>query len=105
MYLAVYITTKNQKEAKKISKILLKERLIACANIVPRIESSYWQKGKVINDSEALLICKTRRGLEDKIISSVKKNHSYSVPCVNFLPIEKGNPDFLKWVDKETRKK
>ncbi len=105
MYLAVYITTKNKNEARKIAKILLKERLVACTNIVPNIESLFWWKGKIANSKEALLLCKTRRGLEDKIIKTVKKHHSYSVPCINFLPVEKGNPDFLRWIDKETRNK
>jgi periplasmic divalent cation tolerance protein len=105
MYLTVYITTKNKNEAKRIAKILLKERLIACSNIVPCIESFYWWKGKIVKDSEALLIGKTRNGLEDKILKAVKKHHSYTVPCVNFLPIAKGNPDYFKWLESETRKK
>mgnify|MGYP001610399562 CR=1 FL=1 len=105
MYLTVYITAKDAKEARKISSALLKKRLIACANIIPKIESSYWWKGKIAKEMEALLLCKTRRGLEDKIIAAVKKYHSYRVPCINFLAIEKGNPDFLKWIEKETRNK
>ena len=38
-----------------------------------------------------------------KIIEEVKKVHSYQVPCINFMPIEDGNKDFLKWIDEETK--
>jgi periplasmic divalent cation tolerance protein len=41
-FVAVYITTKDQKEAKKLGQMLLKERLAGCINIIPRIESMYW---------------------------------------------------------------
>ncbi len=102
-YVTVYITTKDPKEAKKIARLLLKERLIACANIIPKIESAYWWKGKIESHPEALLIGKTEKGLEKEIISFVKKHHSYTVPCVNFLPILKGNPDWLAWLEKETK--
>ena len=105
MHVAVYITTRNEKEAVKIASILLKERLVACANIMPKIESAYWWKGKLKKHSEALLIAKTRKELMPKIIATVKKHHSYSVPCVNAIPIVKGNPDFLKWLDEELKTK
>ncbi len=101
-YVAVYITAKDGKEAQKIAGVLLKQRLIACANITT-IKSSYWWRGKIQKHGEALLIAKTKRNLMKKIIAAVKKHHSYSVPCVNALPILEGNPDFLKWIEEETR--
>ncbi len=105
MHVAVYITTKNVKEARKIGSILLHERLVACINIIPEIESMYWWNNKLEQHGESLVIAKTRKDLVEKILKIVKENHSYSVPCVNALPIAKGNPDYLKWIDKETRKK
>ena len=105
MHVAVYIITKNLKEARKVGSMLLKERLVACINIVPAIESMYWWKGKITHHGESLLVAKTRKELVSTIIQTVKKHHSYSVPCVNALPIIKGNPDYLKWLDKETKNK
>jgi periplasmic divalent cation tolerance protein len=66
------------------------------------VRSHYWWKGKIEKAKESLLICKTRSGLEEKIIKLVKENHSYEMPCINFLPIEKGNPDYLSWITEET---
>lgn len=100
---AVYITTKDEEEAKKIGRILLEKRLVACVNIVPRIQSLYWWEGKIQDESEALLIAKAPAGKEDEIIRTVKENHSYSMPCVNFLPVLKGNPDYIKWIKEETK--
>ena len=93
---------KDEKEAQKIAGVLLKERLIACANIT-NIKSAYWWRGRIQRHGEALLIAKTKRKLMKKIIATVKKHHSYSTPCVNALPILEGNPDYLKWIDKETK--
>lgn len=104
MHVAVYITARNLKEARKIAFALLKDRLVACINIVPEIESSYWWKGKLEQHSESLIIAKTRKELVNKIIETVKKHHSYTVPCVNAIPIIKGNTDWLRWLDKEIKK-
>ncbi|MBI4018584.1 MAG: divalent-cation tolerance protein CutA [Candidatus Aenigmarchaeota archaeon] len=101
-FIAVYITARNVKEAEKIAGVLLEQRLIACANIMP-IRSAYWWKGKIEKHGEALLIAKTRKSLYKRILTAVKKNHSYSAPCVNALPITAANPDYLRWVEKETR--
>jgi len=104
MFCAVYITTKNVAEARKISKMLVKKKLVACANIFPRIESIYEWKGKMQDHGESLIIGKTKKTLIKKIVSEVKKIHSYDVPCITALDIDGGNPDFLNWVSKVTTK-
>jgi len=104
-FIAVYITASNLKEAKKIGKILVKERLAGCVNIVPKIESIYRWKGKIEHHTESILIAKTRKVLLKDLIQTVKKHHSYTVPCINALPILEGNPDYLKWVKEETLSK
>ena len=53
-------------------------------------------------DTEALLIVKTKWALVDQLIARVKELHSYTVPEVIALPIERGNPDYLKWIDEVT---
>jgi len=91
MYSMVYITTKNVSEARKISDLLLRGKLIACANIIPRIESGFWWKGKIEKCSESVIICKTKGGLVKKVIETVKKNHSYEVPDIIEIPIKSGD--------------
>lgn len=98
----LYVTAANADEAKKIGEALVEERLVACANILAPVASIYWWQGQVQRDSEAVLIAKTRADLVERAIARVKTLHSYSVPCVVSLPIERGNPDFLAWIAAET---
>ncbi len=98
----IYITASNIEEGRKIGQHLTKKRLAACANIVPKIESFYWWEGELCSQSETLVLAKTRCELVKKLISEVKKIHSYTLPCIVSLQISGGNPDFLKWIEEET---
>ena len=100
-FFVVYVTAKDEEEARKIANHLLKKRLIACANMF-KIKSLYWWKGNIESDDEVALIMKTQRSNKESIISEVKAIHSYEVPCIEFLPIEDGNPDYLEWIKNET---
>ena len=95
----VLVTASSEKEARKIGTALLKEKLAACVNVVPKITSSYWWKGRIEKASESLLIVKTKKSRVPKLIQKVKSVHSYTVPEVISLPILQGNPDYLRWID------
>ena len=99
--ISVYITCKDKKEAIKISKHLLKKRLIACSNIFP-IKSMYWWNKKIVNDNEIVILAKTTNKNYEKIKKEIKKIHSYDIPCILKINIE-ANKEYEKWVKKETR--
>ena len=99
----VYITAKDQAEARRIGRALVEERLAACVNIIEGIESIYWWEGQVRAEGEAVLIAKTKAALVPALIERVKSLHSYACPCVVSLPILDGNPEFLEWIAAETR--
>ena len=96
----IYITTGSTEEARKIGKILVEEKLAACANIVNGMESIYHWKGKIESDSETILICKTTYSNVRNLTERVKKLHSYDVPCVISLNVseQEGNEDYLDWI-------
>ena len=100
-----FVTCRTARDAKKIASALVKERLAACANIVPGVTSIFTWKGKVEQDREWLLILKSKASLSKRLISRVRKLHSYEVPEVITLPIVAGNPEYLKWVRASTREK
>ena len=77
--------------------------MIACANIFNNIQSVFSWKNKVKFSKEVIIIGKTTRKLQKKIISEIKKIHSYDVPCIVFFKISSGNKDFLKWISNSTR--
>lgn len=99
----LYITTAKVEEARRIGKALVDERLAACANIVPGLESIYRWQGEVVEDKEILLVLKTRAELVEAAIAKVKELHSYTCPCIVALPILTGNPAYLDWLGAETR--
>ena len=93
-----YITASNKKEAERIAKKLLNKKLIACANVISNVNSYFVWKSKVQNSREIIICGKTTLKNQKKVIRTVKKLHSYSVPCVIFFDITSGNKDFLKWI-------
>lgn len=98
----IYITAPTKREAKKIAEVLVKEKLAGCCNIFP-INSIYKWQGKIQKEKEFGMIVKTRAKLINKIIKRVKRLHSYEVPCIIFLPIERGYKKYLRWIEKETK--
>ena len=98
----VMITTGSEEEAARIAEGLLKERLIACANLLGGIRSLYRWQGKVCDDREILMLCKTERRLFARLSEMVKSIHSYEVPEIIALPLVEGWPPYLEWVEQET---
>jgi periplasmic divalent cation tolerance protein len=99
----VFVTTSTIDEARKIGKTLVEERLIACVNILPQVESLFYWQEKICNEKEALMIIKTKKPLIDDIIKRVKSIHSYSIPEIIALPIISGSEDYIKWIKDATR--
>ncbi len=101
----VYITTKNRKEARKIGKTLVQEKLAACVNIIDNMESIYEWKGKVETDTECILIAKTTYGNMSDLTKRVKELHSYEVPCVVSINLseQEGNEEYLNWLEDTVR--
>ena len=77
---------------------LLEERLVACGNILPRMNSIYVWEGKLEEASEVVMIAKTTAERVPELIERVKSLHSYSCPCIVSLAVEAGYPPFLEWV-------
>ena len=100
--LIVLVTTPNAEEAARIADVLVSERLAACVNIVPGIESIYRWEGKVTRDRESLMIIKTTGERYDELERRVKELHSYSTPEVIALKIERGSEQYLNWLRDST---
>jgi periplasmic divalent cation tolerance protein len=92
------MTVSDEKEATKIAHILLKEKLIACANIVDPISSFFWWEGKIDKANEFLVIMKSRKSLFKKLSEKVKELHSYEVPEIIALSVIEGLPSYLNWL-------
>ena len=99
----VFITTPSVPSARKIGLKLVGERLAACVNIIPAVESLFFWKGKTCREREALMVVKTTAGRFEKMMRRVQQMHPYTVPEIIALPIVKGSADYLKWMGAMTR--
>ena len=102
MNIIIFITCAKKSQARKIARNLVRQKLVACVNVVDKIESIFWWQKKIDSAGEVLLIAKSRKSLLARIIRAVKSLHSYEVPEVIALPIIGGNPEYLAWIDAET---
>lgn len=97
-FIVIFITAASVEESEKISTMLVKEKLAACVNMIPQIQSCFLWKKKACIEEEILLIVKSKLDLLDTIIDRVKDIHSYEVPEIIALPIIGGSDDYLEWV-------
>ncbi|MBI5149401.1 MAG: divalent-cation tolerance protein CutA [Candidatus Omnitrophica bacterium] len=102
MYIVIFVTAKDEAQANKIAGKLVKDKLVACANIVPGVQSVFRWNGKVDRAQEVLLVLKSRRKHFPSIVKTVKALHSYDVPEIIALPIVEGDKDYLKWITDST---
>ena len=84
----IYITCESDDQARAIGRSMVEERLAACANILPGMESVYWWQGKIETGRETVLILKSTSDLVPSLSERVKELHGYEVPCIVALPID-----------------
>jgi periplasmic divalent cation tolerance protein len=103
MVVAIYSTTGNIEEAKKIARVLVEEKLVACVNIIPKIDSIYRWKNKIEEDSECIIIAKTIDGNLNQVVQKINKLHSYDLPDIIAIPIVGGLEKYLEYIEEETK--
>jgi len=94
----IYMTAGSLDEAKRIGRELVSNKLAACVNILPQMQSIYVWEGKLQEDAEVVMIAKTTAANTAELIAKVKSLHSYDVPCIVSLAVEEGYPPFLDWI-------
>ncbi|HHW20574.1 MAG TPA: divalent-cation tolerance protein CutA [Thermodesulfovibrio thiophilus] len=101
-YIVVFITTPSEDEAAKIAKTLVEEKLAGCVNIVKNVRSIYSWQGNIEDETEVLMIVKTRNELFEELANRVNSIHSYTVPEIIGMKITKGSESYLKWLEEVT---
>lgn len=92
-------TVGSQEEARKIAHALVEERLAACVNIVPRIESVYRWNDKVETAEEWMLLIKTNTLNAGRAGELVKRLHTYDLPEWICIGISEASAEYLKWME------
>jgi len=96
--LVAFSTFADAETARKTVRMLVEERLAACANVVPRIESIYHWQGKIETSTEVFVIFKTTRDRYPAFEQRLRALHPYEVPEIVAIDIAAGLPAYLKWV-------
>jgi periplasmic divalent cation tolerance protein len=95
----VFVTAPDLKTARRLARSALRARLIACANLVPRIESHYRWQGALERSTEVLLILKTTAARLGKLEKLILAGHPYDTPEFLMLPLSGGSKRYLDWLN------
>jgi len=99
----VLCTAGSEEEARKIARHLVEQRLAACVNIIPQIESIYRWQGNVDSAREWLLLVKTTLEKFPDVRDAIRELHSYEVPECISISVEDGSPAYLEWIDQSVQ--
>jgi periplasmic divalent cation tolerance protein len=99
----VLVTAPTVDKAAELARALVEEQLAACGNVVPGLRSIYRWEGKVHDESEVLLILKTRAPLFEALRRRVVELHPYQCPEVLRLGVEAGHEPYLQWIRDNVR--
>ena len=94
----VLVTAPDLKTARALAKAALKASLIACANLVPKVESHYWWQGKMESGAEVLVILKAHKSKLAALEKLIIAQHPYDTPEFLVLPLSAGNGRYLDWL-------
>src|SRR5580700_8316687 len=98
----VLVTAPDLKTARRLARAALRERLAACANLIPGLESHYWWRGKIESSREVLLLFKTRASRLRKLEKLILKEHPYDTPEFVVLQLTAATNRYLAWLLQET---
>ncbi len=94
----ILTTVALHETAMSISAAIVQERLAACVNVAPAVESIYWWQGKMEHSLEYVLMIKTTVGKVDALRERLLALHPYEVPEFVVLAVESGSEGYLSWI-------
>jgi periplasmic divalent cation tolerance protein len=98
-HLIIFCTCPNKDAAEKIARLLVETNMAACVNILPGITSIYNWEGQIESAQEHLLLIKARTDYYQRIETTIRDLHPYELPEIIAVPIDRGLPEYLNWID------
>lgn len=101
MLTILYVTCPDVDEAKRLSRMLVEERLAACTNLHD-IDSIYAWEGELVDEDEVAMLVKTHPDKVDDVVATILDEHPYDVPCVIDLGVAAVNDAYGEWIEEQT---
>lgn len=101
-FIEIHWTAGSMDEARKVSRYLVQERLVACAQITPWIESIYMWNNQIETSQESKITLKTELSKFEQIKQIIKENSKYQVPEITYIKLDGGNKEYLDWIVEST---
>ena len=102
-FIQVLVSCESSEQAKSMVESLLNDQIIACGQIVPKVESFYRWRGQIERAEECLLLLKSHVRHFDQISALIKKLHTYEVPEIIAVPLTDGSTDYLNWINEQIK--
>tara|TARA_B100000029_G_scaffold504655_1_gene583885 strand:+ start:585 stop:911 length:327 start_codon:yes stop_codon:yes gene_type:complete len=99
----VFCTFPDSTSVKSMAESLVNEKLAACVNIIPHVQSIFRWQGKVDNANENVLVIKTKDSLYSELEKRIQELHPYELPEIISVSIDNGLPEYLDWVSESTK--
>ncbi len=101
-FIEIHWTSGSLDEARKVARYLVQERFVACAQIIPWIESIFMWNNQLDTAQESKVIFKTQATHYDKIKEIIQQNCSYEIPEITIVSLAGGNKEYLAWIKDNT---
>ncbi len=91
-------TASNFDEAKKIVRLLLDKKLIACATLLDNVHSMYVWRGEIEFEKEVQIIIKSIKSNFSEIKETIQEKSSYDIPEILLVDVKDGLSSYLNWI-------
>ena len=97
-FVIVLTTFPADGDAQMVARTLVEERLVACVNILPLMDSVYRWEGNIDESRERQIVMKTTHGRVDELTRRLEELHPYDVPELLVIPVNGGGDRYLAWI-------
>lgn len=101
-YVVVLTTLPADADGRAFGRTLVEERLAACVNVLPPMESVYRWEGQIEAEPERQVVIKTSNERIAALWDRIREMHPYDTPEFIVLPMSDGSDAYLRWIGEST---